>query len=350
MQASERKIELKRRPNRRGRKRTAPVRYRAVGKRGQADRPKRRRLNPKGRSNMINPFAHLGPETMFSRTSVTPDKTFCRLRYNEPSYNTGALTGAVMYVDKYALNSTYDPYLGAGGGQPSGLAQMFAKYQFCRVWASTIKFHVTRTEHSSDAPYDICLVPIPYGGTPTPPSTINQYMEQPYAIFQQGVSVYADRPHTIVKRMETPALAGLTFNGLDHSSFWHNNAANAIYQHEWHCIVLQPDAAVNNTFLKINVELIYECEFFMRTANPASLYDEVIKDAIETKRFDIIKESLAGKSAPMPHNKLSDPLSPTDDPYLSISVPSSVSTTTAITPKILKDPKESKGPPVKRGL
>lgn len=258
-----------------------------------------------GASKAPTIFPLRGPSQYVSRVSVTPDRAFVKLRYLEPPYQTGNLTGAATYVDKYAINSIYDPYLGAGGGQPSGTAKMFAQYQFCRVWASTIHFRVTRNEHQSDSPYEMALVPISYGGTPTPPSTFSQYVEQPYSIYKEGVSVYADQAHTLSMRMETTKLGGVVPYSLANATWYHNNAANATYTHEWHCVVQQANAAVNNTSLQISVEIEYECEFFLRTSNSASLLDKVLEDSITSGRLEEIKKSLAGEVIKTPHLRIS---------------------------------------------
>jgi hypothetical protein len=285
-------------------KRTTLVR-RTTAPRRRARRASRRtsgrRARKDGSSDALSFWGLRGPETMFSRIAATPDRMFVKLRYLEPPYQTGALSGGTIYVDKYAQNATYDPYLGAGGGQPSGLAQCFAKYQFCRVWASTCTLRITRNEHNSDSPYEIGLIPVPFGGTPSPPTTFATYIEQPYAMYREGVSVYADQPHVLKRRIETNKLAGLAPVALMHNGYYHNNAANSVNLNEWHIVLLQSNAIVGNTALQVSVEIEYECEFFQRTATPASYLDEVYSDAIRTGRAEEIKRKLAGEVKVMPH-------------------------------------------------
>jgi hypothetical protein len=243
-----------------------------------------------GDSKRMTVFKDRGPETIFKRISEAPDRTFVRLRYVEPPYVTGSLTGGAIYVDKFALNSTYDPYLGAGGGQPSGLARMFAEYKYCRVHGSTIKAHVARTEHSSDYPYDMCLVPISYGGVGSPPTILSTYIEQPYSKYQRGVTVYADQAHTLQHTMTTAKLAGTTVSGIQETKWFHDSTANCTYNHEWHLVLSQPDVVVNNTILQISVEIVYDCEFFMRNCTPTAYIDKLINYAEETGLKDRLDE------------------------------------------------------------
>ncbi len=256
-----------------------------------------------GESKMMTPFRKLGPQTIFSRISQCPDREFVRLRYCEPPYSTGTLTGGSVYVDKYALNSVFDPYLGTGGGQPGGLARMFAQYKYVRVWGSTITLKVGRSEHDSDYPYDVALVPITYGGAGSPPSILSTYIEQPYALWKRGCSVYADQPHVLTSHMETAKLAGLPDVGIYNTNWYHDVTANATYTHEWHVVVTQPIALVNNTNLEITVEITYDCEFFMRLAQPTAFLDKVISKVKDSGLEDEVKEEFTGDVETIVHRR-----------------------------------------------
>jgi hypothetical protein len=272
---------------------------RRVSPRTKINRGRRRGL-PRGMSNTMVPYSLSGVESVFSRTSVTPDRTFVRLRFLETPYQTGNLTGATLYVDKYALNAVYDPYLGSGGTQPSGFAEMFNQYQWCRVWGSTITVRVTRVEHQSDSPYEICIVPIPYGATPTPPSSLKQYVEQPYASYSEGVSVYADAPHVIRKRMDVCRLMGVPPYSLAEAGYIQNDSANTANICQWHVVLLQPNSVVSNTALQLSVEIIYDCEFFNRTANPSQFVDRLLREAKTSGKLAEMRAEASVPIKPIP--------------------------------------------------
>lgn len=235
------------------------------------------------------------PSTLFSRTSQTTDREFVRLRYAEPLYdlgNIGSITSPT--VEKYALNAVYDPYLGVGGGQPGGLARMFAMYAFCRVWGSRIRVTATRSEHGNDIPYILVVVPISWAATTSPPTILSTYIEQPYARKKTGGSAFSDKCTTITHKMRTPKISGLSASGLMESAWAHNSTANTFYLNQWH-IVLATEALVT-AGIALSVEMVFDCEFYGRLAQPTAYFFDFHAAAVAAGMEQEVKRYLGVKS------------------------------------------------------
>lgn len=80
-----------------------------------------------------------------------PPKFKTTLTYVQEGVTTGGGTGALSYFT-YALNSTYDPYVTAGGHQPMGYDQLMALYNFCRVDKCKIICQFTPGTTNTDNP------------------------------------------------------------------------------------------------------------------------------------------------------------------------------------------------------
>jgi hypothetical protein len=260
----------------------------------------RRRVASTADKGMLVPFSHPPPYTVLSKDSQTPDRTLVRLRYLEPAYLTGSMTGGSTYVDYYRINSIFDPYAGTGGGQPAGTARMFSQYRYCRVWASTIHVNIARAEHQQDYPWDFAVVPLTSAMVASPPSSFSQFVEQPYAKLDRGVSVYADQSHTITQRVTIPKLMGVSEYDMSNPEFRHTSSTNPTFDCRWAILLIQPIVAVDNTQLSVEVYIEYECEFFDRNSTPGAFIESVMTDASIAARERA--ETKLSPPLPVPHH------------------------------------------------
>lgn len=93
-------------------------------------------------TTVVNPRAGLPVPPKF-RTTLT---------YSQQGASTIGGTG-VLTTQQYALNSTYDPFVAAGGHQPMGFDQLMLFYQFCNVLGATVTCTFTPGTGTSNPPY-----------------------------------------------------------------------------------------------------------------------------------------------------------------------------------------------------
>lgn len=208
--------------------------------------------------------------------------------YVEDTFNTGNLPAGI-YRDRYALNGLYDPYLGAGGGQPSGFATMAAQYGQYYVHGSKITVRVTRDDGNTNRPYDMCICPISFFGATTPPTTFATYREQPYCKSAMGTQINTDGVHTLSAYMSVNKIEGMQDTWA--SSFRGGIAANPTSLPEWHVVFRDPIGATNIQ-LDYSVKITYYVTWINRLANPAAFLDEIIKESKKTGLMDEVKKRL----------------------------------------------------------
>lgn len=100
---------------------------------------------------------------------ILPNRLRTKLLYSQDGVTTTGAGGGVSNL-QFACNSVYDPFVSAGGHQPMGFDQLIQLYQFCRVYACTIRatafagsggtgnqpaFGIQLTENSSFSPTDL---------------------------------------------------------------------------------------------------------------------------------------------------------------------------------------------------
>lgn len=242
------------------------VRRRRVNRRG-------RRMMNEGKSDALTMYKTPGPTSVFVNQTTTPERTFARLKYLEPAYATGAIPGATAYVDYYRVNSIFDPYVGVGGGVPAGFTRMFGQYLYVRILSASIRANFTRTEHGDDMSWTCAIVPLGHAQTLSPPTTFSQFIEQPGAIWRQGVSTFADQSHDLYMKTVVSKINGVPAVTLSDLAFWHTSSTNPGFNTHWALVVMSPLAGFNLTNVNIQVEITYDCEFFMRGAIPGSFLE-----------------------------------------------------------------------------
>jgi len=211
------------------------------------------------------------------------DKVFVRLKYKEPTYTASQSLGT-LYEQKYAINDIFDPYLGVGGGQPSGYATMYANYRYAICHGAKITVTVSNTVNQNDNCTDICIVPYAAGNTTA--STFETACEQPYAIKRTLNSAKSGNPQVILKQfITTRKIEGQknlrqdlyeTINGVSPANiaFWSIFSQTSTGQ-----------GTGLNTFTW-DIRITYYCEFYGRENTPASIVDSLIKDAKASGKWD----------------------------------------------------------------
>lgn len=222
------------------------------------------------------------------RPLFNADQARVKMLYAEPMFTTGSLPLGV-YRDRYALNGAYDPYMGAGGGQPSGFATLAAQYGSYYVHGSKITVTVTRDDGNTNRPYDMAICPISYLGATTPPTSMSQYREQPYCKYRAGTTVTTDGIHTMTHYMSVNKIEGMQDTWA--ASYRGGVASNPTALSEWHILFSDPLAATN-VVLDYSVKIVYYVTWINRLSNPASFMDEIIKEAKKTGLMDEVKRRL----------------------------------------------------------
>lgn len=167
----------------------------------------------------------------------------------------GAL--ATSYV--FRANDLYDPYAGAGGGQPIQFDQIMAMYRNFVVLGSKIVTYWTYGQGSSTSHQMTCAVTVKDGSTSL--AGITYVMEHPRTTARL-LTAEADKVTAVRKY-------SWKINGISHptdeTNLWGTASASPTEQWYYHLNAFQPDGNTEDVFVTGYIEF---CALFFHAVQP----------------------------------------------------------------------------------
>lgn len=183
---------------------------------------------------------------------VFNDRYFCKLRYD---YITTA-AGLTSQYYQIAHNGMFDPYLGAGGGQPMGFDQLAALYLKYRVYCSDIRLDM---QNLGTIPAWAIVYPLT---STSVPASLESDIEQRHSRHTSVQALSGGGRGTLRARISTKTLWGRPSKGIvTDDLFAAFTTANPVNTSVWNISFYSVDGATNLN-LPFNFTVTYWCEFY----------------------------------------------------------------------------------------
>lgn len=215
------------------------------------------------------------------------------------------LKGGTIENASFAMNGLYDPYLGAGGSQPSGYATLFAQYRQANVYGARIDVDIMNSDSTTDYEWEVGL--IPYAANALVAASMETAREQPYSLWRQSGSARGGRPQVHLSQyMSIKKIQGES--NIRQEEYYQVSGANpdAQYRPFWNVKMWAPQGATEPGVVKLQVavKITFYCEFLGRLNTPPSLIDTLINEAKATGHW----EELLRKKGIVKFEELDEPL------------------------------------------
>jgi len=188
-----------------------------------------------------------------------PDTTFTVLRYADVL--TFASSSPIQYT--FRANSLFDPDVTSTGHQPLYFDQYIASYEKYRVFKTHIRVRVTNNTQQ----FVNELVVIPASQIPTLTS-ISMAREQARSVTTGPLPAFQSVPKTIELSLSTKTVLGLQRSQIYDQDYGAIFSANPVELWYYSLYAWSSSTGID---LVVDVELIFECEFYDRAPLSLSL-------------------------------------------------------------------------------
>lgn len=216
-------------------------------------------------------------KTSKMKDTYQSDRLRCRLVYAGETAEV-KLSGGVVVNESFAMNGLFDPFLGTGGGQPSGYDNMFTQYDKCLVHGARIDVDVINSNSATDYEWEVCLTPYAAGALVA--TTMETAREQPYSLWQQRGGARSGRPQAHLSQyMSIAKIQGES--NIHQDKYYQPYGANPATRPIWTLKfdAIQSAAEPGTVTLEVAVKITYYCEFIERLNTPPALVDTIIREA-----------------------------------------------------------------------
>lgn len=250
------------------------------------NRRHKRKFRKVGKSSKIT--------TVKEKNTYGSDRTLCRMKYVEPTFIL-SLTGTAITKYNFSMTDLNDPYIGVGGGVPSGFGYMTTLYRTFLTHGAKITTTVTNANSSTDYEVEFCIVA--YSDNAGSATTMETAREQPYSRFRAMTGTRGSASQaTITSYMSLKKIQGLK-NIRDNACYGESGSTPTLTP--YFCIFLSSPQHITGTVeLVIDVKITYYVEWFERLQSSSVFFDKLITYMRKKGLWDKIQAEMKALDPP----------------------------------------------------
>jgi hypothetical protein len=227
-----------------------------------------------GGQSDTNPFGPSNISSYVGDPLFQADRALVKHRYAEAPYK-WTVSSLSTEFERYRLNDLFDPYVGTGGGSPSGFTLMSSQYTYFRVHKSRIKVQLNRAEHTFDDSLFVAIAPLPYGAVVSPPTSIEQLIAQPYSKHKVMTGAFGNK--SSIELSHTMTVEKIQGERDIYTSAYSGGAATSpVIVPEWVIGIFNSNTGAN-AILDVQVTVDYWSEWTVRRSAPLALIERALR-------------------------------------------------------------------------